>query len=357
MKLNKLLALSAVLVSGFALGSCNNGNTSTPATSTPAPESTPAETTAEVSVGLGYAYSFTASSEEKAYAQLDLTAAFVAFDEAGKIVDARIDVVQVKAAKGEESGLQINAGTKLDDAGSIKTKLELGKDYNMVTYGQAIAEVDAQIESFADWTVGQTVEELKANVAAEHGYGTAPHPDLASSVTIVCHDFVAAIESAYNNKTTGTYEQGLAGIAMVSGLSESYGTWEMSVDVAGVLAKDGTIVAAQVDAIVVQLAVSEAGVIGIKEGQKYMGANGELLSKKTLGDDYAMRPASPIQAEWDEQAAAIEEAANGKTADQVKELVAGEGELATATMYVGNYLTALAKATSYAALEHVGPQA
>ena len=61
-----------------------------------------------------------------------------------------------------------------------------------------------------------------------------------------------------------------------------------------------------------------------------------------------MRPASPIQAEWNEQAAVIEAAATGKTAETVKTLVAGEGELAGATMTVTSYLKAIAKAATYA---------
>ena len=61
-----------------------------------------------------------------------------------------------------------------------------------------------------------------------------------------------------------------------------------------------------------------------------------------------MRPASPIGAEWDEQALVIEAAVVGKTAEQVTALVAGEGELAGATMTVTTYLKAIAKAATYA---------
>lgn len=311
-----------------------------------------------MSVGLGYSYAYTFYESYYEYFQLDLTAAFVAFDEEGRIIDTRIDVVQIKAEKNENGDIQIKDGTKFNDDGSIKTKLELGKDYNMVTYGLAIAEVDAQIEAFADWTMGKTVEELKANVAKEHGYGLAPNPDLESSVTIVCHDFVESIEMAWENKTEATYQQiGHAGIAMLAGLNTSYGTYEMAVDIGGVMASDGIVYASQIDAIVLQLSEDENGKITAKEGQKYLDADGNLLSKKALGNAYGMRPVSPIMAEWYEQAKAIEDASICKSIDEILALQAGEGDLAGATIKLDNYLYVIAKAAKYSELEHIGPQA
>ena len=310
-----------------------------------------------MSVGLGYSYSYAFNEIVSEYYQLDLTAAFVAFDEEGRIIDTRIDVVQIKAEKNENGDIQIKDGTKFNDDGSIKTKLELGKDYGMVVVS-TIAEVDAQIEAFADWTVGQTVEELKANVAEEHGHGLAPNPDLESSVTITCHDFVESIEMAWENRTEATYQQiGHAGIAMLAGLNEGYGTYEMAVDIGGVMASDGIVYASQIDAIVLQLSEDENGKITAKEGQKYLDEDGNLLSKKILNEKYYMRPASPIMAEWYEQAKAIEDASICKSIDEILALQAGEGDLAGATIKLDNYLYVIAKAAKYSELEHIGPQA
>lgn len=356
MKLNKLLAMSTVVACGLTLASC--GGT-------------------KVQVGLGYDASFTTTDPvlTVATAQLDLTSAFVAFDKKGVIVDARIDVVQVKVATNVESLVDAEnpAGVSLTNTnvvdGSVTTKLELGKDYNMVNFGHAIAEVDAQIEAFADWTVGQTVEELKANVAAEHGHGVPPCEELTGSVTIVCHSFVNAIESAYNNRSEKTYsigETAQAGIAMVSGLAYNYGKpqTDISVDVAGVIVEEGKVVASQIDAIVYPLSVSKEltslGQITANSSQKYL-STGSLRSKKVLGDEYAMAGKNggleSCTLEWHEQAAIIEDAALEKTETEIAALVANEGDLAGATITLTNYVKALSKAAKYAVLEHVGPQA
>lgn len=352
MKLRNLLAMSMVVATGLTLASCG-GN--------------------KVYTGIGYDGSWELG-ETGLTGQLDLTAAFAAFDSKGVIVDARIDVVQVKVATDVESLLGSDpAGVKLTNANivdnSITTKLELGKNYNMVTFGNAIAEVDAQIEAFADWTVGKTVEEVKSLVAKEHGYGVAPHADLASSVTIVCHNFVNALESAYENRSEKAYKvskEAKAGIAMVSGLAYNYGKpqTDISVDVAGVLVDGGKVVAAEVDAIVYPLSVSKeitsAGKISVNTS-KYYFQNNELTSKNTLGDKYAMAERNGGQAgctlEWFEQAEVIEAAAIEKSATEISALVGGEGDLATATITLTNYVKALAKAAKYAEMEHVGPQA
>ena len=105
MKLSKIFALSAVFACGLTLASCGEKPTEQP-TQQPSNE----ETSAKVSVGLGYAGSY-AWKEATAYApalgQLDLSAAMVAFDEQGKILDARIDVVQVKVVPAENGGLAL----------------------------------------------------------------------------------------------------------------------------------------------------------------------------------------------------------------------------------------------------------
>ena len=115
-----------------------------------------------------------------------------------------------------------------------------------------------------------------------------------------------------------------------------------------IVPEEGKVVAASIDAIVVPVAIAEDRALTVDTNSKYV-VDGKVTSKKDLGDAYAMRPASPIEKEWDEQAAAIETAATGKTAEEVKALVAGEDELAEATMTVTSYLAAIAKATDYAA--------
>lgn len=338
MKLRKLLAMSMVVATGLTLASCG-GN--------------------KVYTGIGYNGSWDAAKN-----QLDLTAAFVAFNGKGEVVDARIDVVQVKVGLNLADGGLALLNTNVEN-GSVTTKLELGKNYNMVAFGGSISEVDAQIEAFADWTVGQTLEEIEAKIDPALGHGTAHHPELEGKVTITCTAFVDAMKVAYANrseKAVKVSKEAKAGIGMVSTLAYNYGKpqTDISVDVAGVLVDAGKVVAAEIDAIVYPLTVSLTDGITPNKTQKYF-QNGQLTSKNTLGDKYAMAERNNGQEgctlEWYEQAEVIEAAANGKTSAEISKLVKGEGELATATITLNSYVAALAKAAKYAEMEHVGPQA
>lgn len=349
MKIKNLLVMSAVLACGLTLASCDEPKPST---------SNGGETATEVTVGIGYAHTFAESSGNY---QLGLTTAFVAFEEDGTIADCRLDVVQVNVNTNEaKDGLVLkNEGVKVDDAGSVKTKLELGKDYNMKGSSAIQKEVDYQIEFFADWTVGQTVEEVKAKVDPSKGHGVAHHEELEGECTISCGDFVTAIEAAYANRTGETYEfvEGAqAGIGMVSGLAYGEKTWEISVNVGGVLSAEGKVVAAAMDEIVFPVKVEGEALVG-DTSSKYL-TDGVLKSKKVLGDAYAMAGTSPIGAEWDAQAEALEAAVIGLTSAEIKALKTGEGDLEGAcTMTIYSYVSALAKANDYAPLEQVGPQA
>ena len=339
MKLRKLLAMSMVVATGLTLASCG-GN--------------------KVYTGIGYSGSW-----DEAKNQLDLTAAFVAFNSKGQVVDARIDVVQVKVGLNVAKGGLALLNTNVKD-GSVTTKLELGKEYNMLNnpYGSKLAEVDTQIEAFADWTVGQTIEEIEAKIDPTLGHGTAHHAELEGKVTITCTDFVDAMKVAYANRSEKAVKVGKeakAGIAMVSNLAFNYKNpqTDISVDVAGVLVEGGKVVASEIDAIVYPLSISALGKI-TPNTSKYYFQNGQLTSKNTLGDKYAMAERNNGQAgctlEWYEQAEVIEAAALNKTSTEIATLKGKEGELATATITLNNYVAALAKAAKYAEMEHVGPQ-
>jgi hypothetical protein len=126
MKLSKIFALSAVFACGLTLASCGEQPTE------PTQQPTNEETSAKVSVGLGYAGSYAwkdATAYAPALGQLDLSAAMVAFDEQGKILDARIDVVQVKVVPAENGGLALQNGR---EDFTVATKCELGLAYNML---------------------------------------------------------------------------------------------------------------------------------------------------------------------------------------------------------------------------------
>ena len=202
---------------------------------------------------------------------------------------------------------------------------------------------------------------MKVSAVACHGNPVHPNKEIAKKFH---EDFVDAMKVAYANRSEKAVKVGKeakAGIAMVSNLAYNYGNpqTDISVDVAGVLVEGGKVVASEIDAIVYPLSISALGKI-TPNTSKYYFQNGQLTSKNTLGDKYAMAERNNGQAgctlEWYEQAEVIEAAALNKTSTEIATLKGKEGELATATITLNNYVAALAKAAKYAEMEHVGPQ-
>ena len=370
MKLNKLLAMSAILACGLSLAACGDSKkssqeaASTDAKSTQEVQSSQEVKASKVNVGVGYSATYNGTD------QVDVTVAFAAFDADGVIKAARLDVVQVKIkANDAGDGLALAvADAKMREDGKVMTKLELGTNYNMVKFGQSIAEVDAQIEAYANWTVGKTADQVKAAMKfeteadghKEDGYFTTD-ADLFASCTITVDKFAAAVANAYEQKSAATYDWvdgAKAGVAINAALAYNYGKPqnEVSVDYVGALVADGKVLAASVDAVVASFTVAEGAYSLNKEAKYHKGSTDEalvFLSKKTLGADYAMAPASPIGAEWDAQAVAMEAGFVGKSAEEIAALT----EISGATITISSYVSAAARAAQYAVLEHVGPQA
>ncbi len=96
----------------------------------------------------------------------------------------------------------VQANVKFDATGKIttdfttpvKTKNELGPDYNMKTWGGAIAEWNEQAASFAAYVTGKTLDEV-AGIAVDETTKTTD-TDLLSSVTIKIGDFKTLFEKA-----------------------------------------------------------------------------------------------------------------------------------------------------------------
>ena len=337
MKLNKLLALGVVLASGLTLTSCNKAES--------------------VEAGVGYSVSLNATS-----GKADVTVAFAGFDADGKITAARLDVVQVTVAPDAE-GTWTHSGTKTNDNG-IASKLELGKDYNMKGSSAIGKEVDAQIEAFADWTVGKTVAEVKSSLIPGSGHGKPVHADLTSSVTITVDAFVEALEKAYELKNTAvevpTDAKAGVGIATKFAAKDTHG--ELTVFTSGALMDGDKIAAAAIDEIVLRVEKVEDKYQF--QADDYYYQNGKVVSKESLKDAYGMSKANPTKGEWYVQAAAIETYAIGKTvAELLAEVgengkpVEGSGLIGATTMTANGYINSLAEAASYASLENVGPQA
>ncbi len=132
--------------------------------------------------------STSATSEKAGNAQLDVDVTALTVKD-GVITSCMIDAVQAKV--GFDAGGTL---TTTDLSTPVKTKNELGADYNMVKYGGAKAEWNEQAASFAKYVTGKTASEV-SGIAVDSG--TKPTgADLTSSVTIAIGGFKALINKA-----------------------------------------------------------------------------------------------------------------------------------------------------------------
>ena len=319
MKKSKLLLIPAVLALG-SLASCGG--------------------TKEVSLGLGYVASF---ADSHGTMQLEVSVASVGFDKDGKVLDARFDTIQVKhaAAKNADETFTFSTSSLTNDNG-VKSKLELGKDYGMKGVSKLGIEVDTQIETFADFCVGKTVEEIKAAESVE-------------GVSIVVSSYVSALEKAYASKREAVSYKGelKAGVGMAGTLSAK---GEAAITVNASLVSDSKVVASYTDCVVHQVSAAVEGgkvVISSKADQKYV-VNGKITSKYDLHSAYGMgQTGEKVVLEWDAQAENFDAAVVGKTAEEIKALTEIEG----CTIVATGLIAAAAEAVTYSGMEHVGPQA
>ena len=306
-------------------------------------------------VGLGYTATFTAT-------QATVNVAVAAFDNAGKIVNARLDVVQVPLTVTEvtnDEGTTKVAGIDTTKNPDLLSKVELGLDYNMKGASFIKKEVYEQIESFADFVVGKTVDEVvAATVNPGHSKdGTPVAEGLEGQVTIGVDDFEAALKDAYENKVAAKASAKNAGVGI---FVEMYGANELTTYIAGAVTdKKGVVEAAQLDNVVFPLTVNEAGEAALAES-KYV-VNGEIISKKKLGTGYGMAgkvdgDGDGVKLEWNEQAAAIENYVVGKDAAAISAMTYTDGKnddlvAVDATIKVESIMKSVAEAVSYSTKE------
>lgn len=117
-----------------------------------------------------------------------------------------------------------------------------------------------------------------------------------------------------------------------------------SVAAAVVLDEEGKIVSCVIDTAQTKMAFS-------KEGKVVTPLDTEFKTKRELGDEYNMKPASKIGKEWYEQADAMQAYVIGKTAEEVKGIAVDENTAATdadlsasVSIKLGDYIEAISKA-------------
>ena len=222
------------------------------------------------------------------------------------------------------------------------------------------AEWDAQMAAFEAWAIGKTVDYIAAvELVESNGHMVAANEaDLYAGCTMQITAFQEALVDAANNTveftTAEAFELGL-GVAtsctVVDATAEADGSIQMYTDIAAVVvAEDGSVIAARLDAIQPKInLLADGTTTGIED----------LRSKYAKKEDYGMTVASPIGAEWYVQADAYCAYLVGKTAADLEaiELVEHNGHLvalneadlyAGCTMQVNSYIEATVKAIGYA---------
>ena len=141
----------------------------------------------------GYSQSGSAADSEDGNAMVKMYTEFgaAAVDADGKILAALTDAIQPK--------ITVSAEGEIVSKDYTATKRELGDDYNMVKYGNAIAEWDAQAKAFADYTVGKTADEVM-------GLDTTTN---AEGYQVSTADEVSAMETTEHNGHDVTVDETL----------------------------------------------------------------------------------------------------------------------------------------------------
>ncbi len=129
--------------------------------------------------------SIASSKAGTAQLDVDVTALTV---KSGVITSCAIDSVQAKVEFDSTGAITSDINS------AVKTKNELGKDYNMVAVGHAKFEWNEQAASFASYATGKTPAEVAGIAVNESMKPTGA--DLSASVTIAIGGFQALIQKA-----------------------------------------------------------------------------------------------------------------------------------------------------------------
>ena len=292
-----------------------------------APAATEAPVVAEGAVKTGLAIVTGIKVDAEAgKASYDVTYVAVNVDDNGVITACAIDSL----------GSDVALDSIADHTGEVKTKQELGYDYNMIAYGGAKYEWFEQANALAAYAVGKTVEELKTGAVGESGY--AQDADLATSATIYLGGYVSAIEKAVNNaKHLGASAGDALKLATINNLAEG----NLNADAVALTMKDGVITSCYLDSLQATLVVAEDGTVSA----------GNTLTKNELGFDYGMVAYHASTMEWFEQAEGFAAYVTGKTPADVSGIAVNESTYptdadltATCTIAIGGFQGLIAKA-------------
>ena len=298
-----------------------------------------------IAVVTGLGKSASATDEANGKADYDVTIVAVTVDDNGVILSCSIDGIAT-SVEFDAAGAIVTDLTK-----PVMTKNELGPDYNMVAYGQAIAEWDAQAAALAAFAVGKTAEELRSGAIDETGY--APEgTDLATSATIYLGGYVSAIEqAAANAQHLGAqagdvlkYAVSIKNSSSTEASAEGNGTAQLDVDVVVMTMNGDVITSCVLDSVQAKVNFDATGNI-------VSDVTAPVATKNELGPAYNMVTYGQAIAEWNEQAASFAAYVTGKTPAEVagiavnEKTAPAEADLATSvTIAVGGFQALIAKA-------------
>lgn len=237
----------------------------------------------------------TSASTEEAKATLGAVAAVVLTDANGKILACALDEISVEPT--------IENGA-VKELGEVKTKYELGDNYNMVAYGQAKAEWYKQVDAFCAYVVGKTADEVAA-IALEGGKAT--DADLTAGCTIVVANFVKAVSDAAK---AAVDSQAAADDKLSVALTASANEGEYTVEIAGVAVDaNGKLTDCRIDELAQKFEVADGKFAAVTDAAP--------KTKAQLGDAYNMVAYGQAKAEWYQQVDSLAKYLVGKTADEV----------------------------------------
>lgn len=326
--MKKFFAMLLLVCMILSLAACGQQAAPAPAAEQPAAEepATEAEAPAEAAeepaaeepaaaaeYKLGMGVSLNMNSSKAGNAQVDATVAAVVTDAEGKIVAVKLDVAQNK--------MDITDGQVETDK-EFKTKLELGDDYNMVKFSDAVAEWYDQAAAFEAYVIGKTADEVAGTetVVNDEGHTVVTDETLYASCSISVGDFIEAIVKACNDDqaqtfTADEFKLGLAAITEIDAATKAAtadedGLAAMYTDfAAAVVDGEGKILAAITDAVQPKISFDAAGEI---TDTAFAG------TKRELKEDYNMVKFSDATLEWYQQAQNFVDYAAGKTAEELR---------------------------------------
>ena len=148
-------------------------------------------------VGMGHGVSAKvtdATADKNGSVQVDNNMVGVALDAEGKILWAKIDVAQQKAAFDA-------TGAKAGEV-DCRTKVEKGPDYGMAGASSIGKEYYEHVAALGEWMVGKTVAEVTGMETYERDASHTAVPaveDLKASVTITVGAYLEALAEAEAN--------------------------------------------------------------------------------------------------------------------------------------------------------------